>query len=223
MAGVADPRQRTPSDPPPPDPRPMLPDAPFDQLVARARAGDGAAWADLYGEVGSLVVGYLRSQRLPDPEDVAGEVFLQMVRDIHRFEGDRDRFRSWVLTIAHHRLIDDRRRASRRPAETVDPVELMDAPSQESPDFDALERASTDELEARLTGLTDEQRTVVMLRVVGDLSLKECAEVMGKRVGAVKAVQHRAIAALRRELGVDPVATDARSARPAPIRPRRDP
>lgn len=201
----------------------MLPDAPFDQIVARARAGDAAAWADLYEEVGGLVVGYLRSQRLPDPEDVAGEVFLQMVRDIHRFEGDRDSFRSWVLTIAHHRLVDDRRRARRRPSLPVAPEEFTDTASDETPDLDVLERSSRDELEERLSSLTDEQRTVLMLRVVGDLTLKECAEVMGKRVGAIKGLQHRAVETLRRELGVDSARPDGASERPALARPRRDP
>lgn len=181
----------------------MLADMPFDQIVARARAGDGAAWAELYDEVGSLVVGYLRSQRLPDPEDVAGEVFLQMVRDIHRFEGDRDQFRSWVVTIAHHRLVDDRRRAQRRPSVPVAPEDLRPEPSPDTPELDVMGQASAAELEDRLAGLTEDQRTVLMLRVVGDLSLKECAKVMGKRVGAIKGLQHRAVEALRRELAAD--------------------
>lgn len=186
----------------------MLPDTPFDQIIARARAGDGAAWSELYAEVGSLVVGYLRSQRLPDPEDVAGEVFLQMVRDIHRFEGDRDQFRSWVVTIAHHRLVDDRRRARRRPSVPVAPEDLRPPAAPETAERAAMEHASAEELEQRLAGLTEEQRTVLMLRVVGDLSLKECAQAMGKRVGAVKGLQHRAVEALRRELA----ATDGRLA-----------
>ncbi len=172
----------------------------FDEILARARAGEAAAWADLYEEVGSLVIGYLRGQRLPDPEDVAGEVFLQMVRDIHRFEGNRDRFRSWVLTIAHHRLVDDRRKAQRRPSIPVPNEELEPEPDEVSPEVEVLARSSEAELQQRLSGLTEEQRTVLLLRIVGDLPLKEVAEVMGKRVGAVKGLQHRAVEALRREV-----------------------
>ncbi|MBW3659784.1 MAG: RNA polymerase sigma factor [Actinobacteria bacterium] len=203
----------------------MLPDTPFDQIIARARVGDGAAWSELYAEVGSLVVGYLRSQRLPDPEDVAGEVFLQMVRDIHRFEGDRDQFRSWVVTIAHHRLVDDRRRARRRPSVPVAPEDLRPPAAPETAERAAMEHAAAEELEQRLAGLTEEQRTVLMLRVVGDLSLKECAQAMGKRVGAVKGLQHRAVEALRRELAAadgrlaTSAADDVRSPR---VEPRRD-
>ncbi|MBW3620736.1 MAG: RNA polymerase sigma factor [Actinobacteria bacterium] len=206
----------------------MLSDIPFDQIVARARAGDAAAWADLYDEVGGLVVGYLRSQRLPDPEDVAGEVFLQMVRDIHRFDGDREKFRSWVLSIAHNRLVDDRRRARRRPSTPVPPDDLRSTPatSDALPEHELLRQLATDEVEVRLARLTEEQRTVVMLRVVGDLSLKECAEVMGKRVGAIKGLQHRAVETLRRELGGEsPVhgAENARDVRSTPTRPSSDP
>jgi RNA polymerase sigma-70 factor (ECF subfamily) len=185
----------------------MSPDVPFDHIVARAREGDAAAWADLYEEVGSLVVGYLRAQRLPDPEDVAGEVFLQMVRDIHRFQGDRDRFRSWVLTIAHHRLIDDRRRARRRPAIPVPTEELTAEPSTDTPELQVIARSTNDEIAARLAGLTEEQRTVILLRVVGDLSLRECAQVMNKRVGAIKGLQHRAVETLRRQLAAEPQPT----------------
>lgn len=178
----------------------MPSELPFSEVLVRARAGEAPAWAELYDEVGALVVGYLRAQRLPDPEDVAGEVFLQMVRDIHRFDGDRTQFRSWVLTIAHHRLIDDRRKAQRRPAVTVPTDELDPEPSPDTPETEVLARYSADELEARLAGLTEDQRTVLMLRVVGDLSLKEVARIMGKRVGAIKGLQHRAVEALRREL-----------------------
>lgn len=177
-----------------------LSELPFDEVVRRARTGDAAAWAELYGEVGSLVVGYLRAQRLPDPEDVAGEVFLQMVRDLHRFAGDRDRFRSWVLTIAHHRLIDDRRHAARRPAVATPHEELPEERHGDTPEDEILARFSQDEIERRLAALTDEQRTVLLLRVVGERSLKECAQIMGKRVGAIKALQHRAVEALRRQL-----------------------
>lgn len=183
-------------------------EAPFDEVVARARAGDAAAWADLYQEVGSLVVGYLRAQRLPDPEDVAGEVFLQMVRDLHRFDGDRDKFRSWVLTIAHHRLIDDRRRASRRPAVPMSHEDLPEEMGEDTPEDEAIARTSGSEIERHLAGLTEEQRTVILLRVVGDLTLKECASVMGKRVGAIKGLQHRAVEALRRQLADDPASVD---------------
>ena len=89
----------------------------FSDLLAAARAGDEHAWErDLRG-LAPIVLGYLRANGAPDPEDVLGETFLQVARDISRFEGDESSFRSWVFTIAHHRLIDARRYSARRPIE----------------------------------------------------------------------------------------------------------
>src|SRR5215207_2826438 len=92
----------------------------------------GAAYRDL----APAVLGYLRAQRARDPEDLLGEVFLQVTRDISRFRGDRDDLRRWVFTIARHRLIDDYRRRARRPeqldrelpeTQAPPPVEPLDA------------------------------------------------------------------------------------------------
>ena len=71
--------------------------------------GDEAAWSEIWAELAPAVLGYLRGSNAPDPEDVLGETFLQVARDVNRFEGDWVAFRSWVFTVAHHRLIDARR------------------------------------------------------------------------------------------------------------------
>jgi DNA-directed RNA polymerase specialized sigma24 family protein len=69
---------------------------------------------DLYELFASRVLAYLRAQGAPDCEDLLGEVFLQIARDLPRFRGDDDEARRWVFTIARNRLIDERRRRSRR-------------------------------------------------------------------------------------------------------------
>jgi RNA polymerase sigma-70 factor (ECF subfamily) len=138
------------------------------------------------------VLGYLRAQRAPEPEDLLGEVFLQISRDLPRFKGDADDLRRWVFTIAHNRVIDARRRASRRPAIAGDDV----------PDvaFDPQDEAVDPALLAALDRLTDEQREVVVLRFVADLALEDVARITGRTAGAVKAMQHRALEALARIL-----------------------
>jgi len=78
--------------------------------------------ADLYRQLAPAVLGYVRSQGAAEPEDLLGEIFLQVVRDIGRFRGDEAALRRWVFTIAHHRLIDARRRSQRRPAMSDGPV-----------------------------------------------------------------------------------------------------
>ena len=95
----------------------------FAALLEEARAGSESAWAEIYRDLAPAVHGYLRTSGAPDPEDTLSEVFLQIARDVPGFEGDERQFRSWVFTIAHHRLIDDRRAAGRRPPEVDTPAE----------------------------------------------------------------------------------------------------
>ncbi|MCC5946994.1 MAG: RNA polymerase sigma factor [Nitriliruptoraceae bacterium] len=172
----------------------------FPEHLARAREGDALAWTALYREVAPIVTGYLRAQRLPDPDDVAGEVMVELVRGIDRFEGDAGRFRSWSLVIAHHRLIDARRQDARRPATPMDPVELPAAPARDEVESATLTAAGLAALEPALAVLTDEQRTVLLLRTLGDLSIADVAEAIGKRPGAVKQLQRRATTAMRHAL-----------------------
>ena len=148
---------------------------------------------ELYRRLAPAVLGYLRAQRADDPDDLLGEVFLQVARDVGRFSGDDDALRRWVFTIAHHRLVDDRRRRSRRPQ--VSDGEVPDLPGSEGA-WEPVDPA----LLAALDRLTDEQREVVLLRFVADLPLEAVARVTGRKTGAVKALQHRALESLGRIL-----------------------
>ena len=149
--------------------------------------------ADLYRRLAPAVLGYVRSQGVADAEDLLGEIFLQVVRDLPRFRGDDAALRRWVFTIAHHRIIDSRRRASRRPVLAGDAVPDTAAPT--APDsFDP-------ELVRALDRLTADQREVVALRFVADLPIDTVGALTGRTTNAVKALQHRALEALARELG----------------------
>jgi RNA polymerase sigma factor (sigma-70 family) len=175
----------------------MAPDR-FSVLIASAREGDEAAWSEIWGELSPAVLGYLRGSNAPDPEDVLGETFLQVARDVAEFDGDWDRFRSWVFTIAHHRLIDARRRTARRPMELVaEPPEPAGPPSGDAAD-EALAEIDRERVMEVLAELSEDQRAVVLLRVLGDLSLEQVAEALGKRVGAVKQLQRRGLIAVRK-------------------------
>lgn len=147
---------------------------------------------EVYRRLAPAVLGYLRAQRAPEPEDLLGEVFLQVARDLRRFSGDDDALRRWVFTVAHHRLIDERRRRARRPQ--VADTELPDVPAPDWPD------QPDPELLAALDRLTPDQREVVLLRFVGDLPLEAVAKATNRNVGAVKALQHRALEQLARIL-----------------------
>jgi RNA polymerase sigma factor (sigma-70 family) len=172
----------------------------FTSLLAAAREGSEAAWQELYDGLAPVVLGYLRANAAPDPEDVLSEAFLQVARDVARFEGDEGGFRSWVFTIAHHRLIDARRHSSRRPIElSPDPPEPRDFADDAADE--ALAKIGMDEVMRVLAALSPEQRSVLLLRVIGDMSLEDVAKAVGKRTGAVKALQRRGLAAVKRELG----------------------
>lgn len=143
---------------------------------------------EAYRALAPAVLGYLRVQRAPDPEDILGEVFFQVARDVPRFTGDDAALRNWVFSIAHNRLLDALRRQARRPQ--IAGWAVPDAPSPPAPD------PLDPELVAALDRLTPEQREVVVLRFVADLPLADVAAITGRRIGAVKAMQHRALETL---------------------------
>src|SRR4051812_25692536 len=89
----------------------------FTGRLAAARAGDQGAWKEIFDGLAPIVLGYLRANGAPDPEDVLGEPSLQVARDISKFEGEEPGFRWWVFTTAPPRLIAARRYAGRRPVE----------------------------------------------------------------------------------------------------------
>ena len=172
----------------------------FQALLGGAREGSEAAWAEVYRELSPAILGYLRGSRAPEPEDTLGEVFLEIARDVGKFEGDERQFRAWAFTIAHHRLIDARRRQGRRPVELVaEPPEPVTHSTADAAD-EALARIGTEEVVRTLGALSPDQRAVLLLRVVGDLSVEDTAAALGKRAGAVKQLQRRGLAALKREL-----------------------
>src|SRR3954470_19626682 len=171
----------------------------FTPLLEAAREGSEAAWQELYDDLAPVVLGYLRANTAPDPEDVLGEVFLQVARDIPRFEGDERGFRSWVFTIAHHRLIDARRHSARRPVELSPEPPEPEEPADDAA-HEALARIGTARVRLILRGLSEDQRAVLLLRFVADMSVEDVARAVGKRPGAVKALQRRGLAAVKRLL-----------------------
>jgi RNA polymerase sigma-70 factor (ECF subfamily) len=133
-----------------------------------------------------------------DVDSVTNEVMAQVHRNLHRFTGDAPAFRSWAFTIAHHRMVDERRAASRRP--NIADAEIQEAVFIGNTEEDALAALGDDRLRRLLEGLSEDQREVLILRIVADLSLEDVATALGKRRGAIKSLQHRALATLRRQL-----------------------
>jgi len=176
----------------------------FPSALEAAKQGAEWAWQLIYRDLAGPVNGYLATRGAHEPDDLAAETFLQVARNIHSFEGDESAFRSWVFVIAHRRMIDARRAESRRP-ELRPLADDTGEPAGGDVETEALARLVTGELREALSHLTEDQREVIALRIIGNLTLEETANVVGKRVGAVKAAQRRGLLALRDHLDLEGV------------------
>jgi RNA polymerase sigma factor (sigma-70 family) len=172
----------------------------FAAVLRGARRGEDWAWRAIYTEHAPALLGYLRARGADQPEDILGEVMLQIVRDLPNFDGGKPEFRAWAFTIAHHRLLDEQRRAARRPAEPMPAPELERIGPRGDTEEDALRVLSAQRVGHLLAQLSPDQQNVILLRVLGELSVEQVAEVVGKSPGAVKALQHRGFEAIRREI-----------------------
>jgi RNA polymerase sigma-70 factor, ECF subfamily len=174
----------------------------FAAVLADARRGVPRALEAIYRELAPAVLGYLRGQGAREPEDQTSEVFVGVVRGLGRFVGDERAFRSWVFAIAHRRLLDERRTLARRREEPMEPARLSGPLSGAVGDVEdeAAARLGDEWALRLLAALTADQRAVLLLRVLADLSVHEVASILGKRPGAVKALQRRGLASLARVL-----------------------
>ena len=179
-------------------------------MLTAAQHGAGWAFTRLYEWLAPSVAGYVRAQGAGDPEDLTSEVFLVAFPKIGSFSGDEAQFRSWVFTIAHRRVIDDRRARTRRPRPQsldAEPHRPHPGPTAGLAEDEAVEAMGTERIREVLDRLAPDQRDVIALRVIADLSVEQTAAALGKQPGAVKALQRRALATLRRQLsgeGVSP-------------------
>ena len=172
----------------------------FDQMLDAARVGAEAAWRALYRDVAPDLARYARASRVPDPEDVVGEVFLRAVRGLASFEGDERAFRTWLFTFARNRIIDEHRKILRRRTEPVPAEVLAEIAADDDVEAEAMRALAEERVRSVLAHLTPDQRDVLLLRILGGLTIEEVAAVVRKRPGAVKALQARGIAAIQREI-----------------------
>jgi RNA polymerase sigma-70 factor (ECF subfamily) len=171
----------------------------FTSALDAARAGKPVGFDWLFRLVADPLVGYFRAQRAWDPDGLANEVLVRVFTQLDRFHGDESGFRAWVFSIASCRIIDERRASARRPrCSELDSnvVKLFGGDAE----HDVLTKLGTEWVQEILESLEPAQREVLVLRFVADLSLQEAADALDKSVGAVKALQRRGLAAVRRTL-----------------------
>ena len=178
--------------------RPLSTVAYAEDLVRRVRASDPEAFDELYERYSPRVFGYL-FQRLngnaEEAEDLTADVFTRVYEKIDAFQPQGAPLSAWVFRIAHNRLIDAVRR---RPRQLH--VALEDAPEIVSgPVFGGVnQEVALDQIKAGLVRLTPEQRQVIVLRFLEGRSLAETAVIAGRNEDAVKKLQARGLASLRR-------------------------
>jgi RNA polymerase sigma factor (sigma-70 family) len=193
---------------------------PFDDLLSAAQTGAAWAFEALYRDLAPSVTGYLRLHGAADPDDLASETFVGVFTGLAGFRGDEAGLRAWVFTIAHRRLLDDWRRRSRRPQLADDPGDvgaLADVAGGDVED-DVLARAGTERVQQLCGQLPPDQRAVLLLRILADLTVEQVAEVMDRSAGSVKALQRRGLRTLRALLEASPERGEVRgtSAYPSP-------
>jgi RNA polymerase sigma factor (sigma-70 family) len=148
----------------------------------------------LYRELAPAVLGYLRGSGAAEPEDLLGDVFVAVIRGLPNCGDDPTALRRWVFTVAHHRLVDERRKLMTRSRDVA--FDAQHEPSTDDCYDEVLNRISASPAVKALENLTPDQRSVVLLRDVADLSVADTAHVLGKKAGAVKTTHRRALAAL---------------------------
>ncbi|MDD5038043.1 MAG: sigma-70 family RNA polymerase sigma factor [Dehalococcoidales bacterium] len=169
-------------------------------LVRQAQEGDEQAFGRLYEEYFDKIYRYI-SIRVGDTmeaEDMTQQVFLNALKSISSFQWKGVPFSAWLYRIAHNQVVDHLRKKTRQPGI------LLNEPLADSrgsnPQLLVEHSMDVEQLLLATKRLTEAQREVISLRFSSGLSIKEVARIMGKNQGAVKALQHSAILALRKIL-----------------------
>jgi RNA polymerase sigma-70 factor, ECF subfamily len=174
----------------------------LDRLVAEAQRGNADAFGRIFDEYAGPVYRFIASRvsRPSDAEDLTQLVFVKALEALPRYEARGIPFGGWLFRLARNAIIDQAR--TRR--EHLSLVVVTTRVSEEaSPEAIATLRDDLDKVAVALADLTDDQREVIELRFFAGLSVAEAAEVMGRQDGTIRGLQFRAIAALRRSLGIE--------------------
>lgn len=170
----------------------------LDEALSKAKAGDEVGFLLLWDSLQPRLLRYLQAVGCDDVDDVAGETWLQVVRDLPKFKKDSaDEFRAWLFTIARHRAID----AARSRRRFLDKV-LAEGPAPTAAttgnpvEDEVFQQLSTQQALAMVAALSRDQAEVVALRVIAGLDTEAVARLLRKSPGAVRVALHRGLRAL---------------------------
>jgi RNA polymerase sigma-70 factor, ECF subfamily len=179
--------------------------------LARAQSGDDAGFLELWRQLQPRLLRYLRVLNCSDADDVAGETWLQVVRDLPTFRGGDEDFRRWLFTVGRHRAIDDARARLRRPTVPM-PDTIAGVADDDVVEDQVLHALSVKQAVTLLGALPADQADAVALRVLAGLDTGAVAGILGKSPGAVRIALHRGLRSLARQPAVQALAgSDPRS------------
>ena len=170
----------------------------LDEALIKARAGDEAGFLVLWDALQPRLLRYLQVIGGDDVDDVAGETWLQVVRDLPKFKKDSaDEFRAWLFTIGRHRAIDAARSRRRFRDKVLGAAPAASPVTPGNPvEDEVLHELSTRQAVALVAGLSRDQAEVVALRVIAGLDTEAVARMLRKSPGAVRVALHRGLRTL---------------------------
>ncbi len=173
-----------------------------ESLVRRAQQRDQQAFAQLYEQYFDKIYRYLvlRIGNKMEAEDLTQQVFLNALKSISAFRWKGIPFSAWLFRIAHNLAVDCLRKRTRNGF--TESAESWDVVSDSNPQIEVERKLDIERVVVACQRLTEAQREVISLRFTSDLPIAEVAKIMGKSEGAIKALQHSAIVALRKTLVV---------------------
>ncbi|MFD1210693.1 RNA polymerase sigma factor [Arthrobacter sp. GCM10027362] len=167
-----------------------------DEVLSAAQDGDPESFSRIYAALAPGVAGYLRARGMEDAEASVQEVFLTIFSHIGTVRGGYQGLRTFTFSVAHARYVDEVRRRARHPGfADYDPE--TDTRTTGSAEDVVLASLAESDVGQQLQALNPDQREVLLLRIVADLSLEQVAEIMGKSTGSIKQLQRRGLLKLK--------------------------
>ena len=169
-------------------------------LVQRARQGEQEAFAQLYESHFDKIFRYvvLKIRNQAEAEDMTQQVFIKAYESIGSYQSQGVPFTAWLFRIAHNQMVDYVRKQSKK--QTVPLDESLQIKDDSDVEHEVEVKIEMEKVVLATAKLTKAQREVISLRFAGGLSITEAAKTMRKSEGAIKALQHSAILALRKTL-----------------------
>ena len=175
-----------------------------ESLVRRAQQRDTEAFSRLYEAYFDKIYRYIvmRVRNETEAEDMTQQVFMKMLQSISSYKSRGVPFSSWLYRIAHNQVVDFLRQQNKKATVDIEGLPIQDM--GEDPQHIMEKEIDIEQLKQATRKLTASQQEVLSLRFAGELSIAECAQIMGKSEGAIKALQHSAVLALRKALVEEP-------------------